>query len=169
MLDNEETFHATREGFNHLSDLERAAVGRMSSTVGEIALSAMLESFDRDQQHAAIAKFIQNELVVEREKVALLRQQGSQQAEQLRELGARQTVMLRQQQFDAAVGGTTHTRRPEIMKVDISKYRIVEEDSLLLWFAELDRAIRARRIDDEQMKLTFAQTHLAGSANTWVK
>ena len=56
-------------------------------------------------------------------------------------------------------------RRPEILKVDISKYRGVEEDSLLLWFVELDRAIRARRIDDEQMKLT--QSHLAGRAKTW--
>ena len=65
------------------------------------------------------------------------------------------------------MGGTTHTRRPEILKVDISKYGGVEEDSLLLWFVELDRAIKARRIDDEQMKLTYAQTHLAGRAKTW--
>ena len=53
------------------------------------------------------------------------------------------------------------------MKVDISKYIGVEEDSMLLWLVELDRAIKARRIDDEQMKLTFAQTHLAGRAKTW--
>ena len=86
----------------------------MSSTVGETAISAMLESLDRDQQHAAISRFTQNELVAEREKVALLHQQGFQQAEQLRQLGARQTELLRQQQFNAAVGGTTHTRRPEI-------------------------------------------------------
>ena len=167
MMDGDETFHPTREGFNHLSDLEWSAVGRMSSTVGETAISAMLESLDRDQQHAAIARFIQNELVAEREKVALLHQQGSQQAEQLRELGAQQTELLRQQQFHAAVGGTTPARRPEVMKVDISKYRGVPEDSLLLWFVELDRALRARRVDDEQMKLTFAQTHLAGRAKTW--
>ena len=53
------------------------------------------------------------------------------------------------------------------MKVDISKYRGVPEDSLLLWLVELDRALRARRVDDEQMKLTFAQAHLAGRAKTW--
>ena len=44
----------------------------------------MLESLNRGQQHAAISGFIQNELVSEREKVALLHQQGSQQSEQLR-------------------------------------------------------------------------------------
>ena len=65
------------------------------------------------------------------------------------------------------MGWTTHTRRLKILKVDISKYRRVEEDSLLLWFVELDRVIKARRIDDEQMNFTFAQTHLAGRAKTW--
>ena len=37
----------------------------------------------------------------------------------------------------------------------------------MLWFVELDRAIKARRIDDEQMKLRFAQTELVGRAKTW--
>ena len=78
----------------------------MISTVGETAISAMLESLDRDQQHAAIARFIQNELVSEREKVVLFHQQGSQQAKQLRKLGAQQTEQLRQQQFNAG----RHTR-----------------------------------------------------------
>ena len=82
MLVEEDSFHATREGFSHLSDIEWSAVERMSSTVGETAISAMLESLDRGQQHASISRFIQNELVAEREKVALLLQQGSQQAEQ---------------------------------------------------------------------------------------
>ena len=68
----------------------------MSFTVGETAISAMLESLDKDQQHAAISRFIQNDLVAEREKVALLHQQGSQQSDQLRELGAQQTELLRQ-------------------------------------------------------------------------
>ena len=140
----------------------------MSYTLGETAISAMLESLGRDQQHASISRLIQNELVAEREKVALLHQLGSQQAGYLRELGAQQTELLRQQKFNAAVGGRTHTRRPEILKIDISKYRGVEEDSLLLWFVELDRAIKARRIDDEQKKLRFAQANLAERAKTWV-
>ena len=60
MLDEGELFHAAREGFNHSSDIECNAVERMSSTVGETAVSAMLESIDMDQQHAAIARLIQN-------------------------------------------------------------------------------------------------------------
>ena len=75
--------------------------------------------------------------------------------------------MLIQQQLNAAVSGTPHTRRPEVMKVDTSKYREFEDKSLLLWFVDRARAIKARRIDDEQTKLTFAQIHLAWRAKVW--
>ena len=105
MLDEEESLHATREDYTHLSDIEWSSVDRTNSTVGETAISAMLESLGRDQQHASISRLIQNELVAEREKVALLHQQGSQQAEQSREIGAQQTELLRQQQFNTAVAG----------------------------------------------------------------
>uniref|UniRef100_A0AAV1U1C7 CCHC-type domain-containing protein n=1 Tax=Peronospora matthiolae TaxID=2874970 RepID=A0AAV1U1C7_9STRA len=134
--------------------------------MGIHAVSVMLEALNRDAQHATIAKFIQNELDAEREKVALLHQQGSQQAELLREQGAQQFELLRQQQ--AAAGGSMHSRRPETLKIDISKYRGVEEDSLLRWFVELDDAIRARRIDDGDMQVEFSQSNLAGRTKTWV-
>uniref|UniRef100_A0AAV1UEA6 Uncharacterized protein n=1 Tax=Peronospora matthiolae TaxID=2874970 RepID=A0AAV1UEA6_9STRA len=126
MLDDEDdqSFHATRDGYSHLSDVEWDAVERMGPTMGIHAVSVMLEALNRDAQHATIAKFIQNELNAEREKVALLHQQGSQQADLLREQGAQQFELLRQQQ--AAAGGSMHSRRPEI---DISKFRGVEEDS----------------------------------------
>uniref|UniRef100_A0AAV1TWJ0 CCHC-type domain-containing protein n=1 Tax=Peronospora matthiolae TaxID=2874970 RepID=A0AAV1TWJ0_9STRA len=133
--------------------------------MGIHAVSVILEALNRDAQHATIAKFIQNELDAEREKVALLYQQGSQQAELLREQGAQQFELLRQQQ--AAAAGPMHSRRPEILKIDISKYRGVEEDSLLRWLVELDDAIRARRIDDGDMQVAFAQSNLAGRAKTW--
>ena len=58
MLDEEKIFHGKREGFIHLSDIEWSAVERMSSTVGQTAISAMLESLERDQQHADIARWI---------------------------------------------------------------------------------------------------------------
>uniref|UniRef100_A0AAV1UJ42 Uncharacterized protein n=1 Tax=Peronospora matthiolae TaxID=2874970 RepID=A0AAV1UJ42_9STRA len=78
----------------------------------------MLEALNRDAQNATIAKFIPNELDAEREKVALLHQQGSQQAELLREQGVQQFALLRQQQ--AAASGSMHSRRPETLKIDIS-------------------------------------------------
>uniref|UniRef100_A0AAV1U007 Retrotransposon gag domain-containing protein n=1 Tax=Peronospora matthiolae TaxID=2874970 RepID=A0AAV1U007_9STRA len=133
--------------------------------MGIHAVSVMLEALNRDAQHATIAKFIQNKLDAGREKVALLHQQGSQQSKLLRCQGAQQFELLRQQQ--AAAGGSMHLRRPETLKIDISKYRGVEENSLLRWFVELDDAIRARRIEDEDMQVAFAQSNLAGRAKTW--
>ena len=58
-------------------------------------VGALLSALGPDGQHATIAKFIQNELDAEREKVALLHQQGSQQTELLREQGAQQFELLR--------------------------------------------------------------------------
>uniref|UniRef100_A0AAV1V8P2 Uncharacterized protein n=1 Tax=Peronospora matthiolae TaxID=2874970 RepID=A0AAV1V8P2_9STRA len=146
MLDDEDdqSFHATRDGYSHLSDVEWDAVERMGSTMGIHAVSVMLEALNRDAQHATIAKFIQNELDAEREKVALLHQQGSQQAELLREQGAQQFELLRQQQ--AAAGGSMHSRRPETLKIDISK---------------------ALASTDGDMQVAFAQSNLAGRAKTW--
>ena len=110
-------------------------------------------------------QFIQNELGVEREKLTLLHQQDSQQTELLREHGAQQFELLKQQQATAT--GSTYTRRPETLKIDISGYKGADEDSLLRWFVELDDAIRACHIVDEQMQIAFAQPNLAGRAKTW--
>ena len=157
MLDNDsDSFHATHESYSYLSGIELSAVERMGLTVGEHAVSAMLTALDRDGQHAAVAKFIQHELDESREKVTLLHQQGSQQEGLLREQVAKQFELLRQQQAHVAVPGATHACRPETLKIDISKYRKVEEDSLLRWFVELDDAIRARHIVDELIQVAFA-------------
>ena len=167
MLDDKsESFHATRKRYSYLSDLEWSTVERMSSIVGENAVRAMLSALNRDQQHAAIVKFMQHELDTAREKAILLHQQGSQQAEMLREQDAQQFELLRQQQSQSASGGPTHARRPESLKIVISKYRGVEEESLYKWFVELNDAIKARYIVDEQMQVAFAQSNLAGRSKT---
>uniref|UniRef100_A0AAV1V7K8 Uncharacterized protein n=1 Tax=Peronospora matthiolae TaxID=2874970 RepID=A0AAV1V7K8_9STRA len=110
----DDSFRVTREGYSHLSDSKWEAVGRMSVLTGDHAISGILESLNRDQQHAAINKFQQGEIAVERQKIALLQQQGSRQS----------------------MGGPTHTRRPETLKIDILRYKGTDEDSLLRWFVE---------------------------------
>ena len=59
---NEDNFHGTRDSHSYLSDVERSAVERMISIVGDEAVWSMLSSNDSDQQHSIIAKFIQREL-----------------------------------------------------------------------------------------------------------
>ena len=93
--DEDESFHTCRESYSYLSDVEWSTVELIRSTVGENAVWAMLSALNRDQQHAAIVKFMQHELDTAEEKATLLHQQGSQQAELLREQGAQQLEMLR--------------------------------------------------------------------------
>ena len=109
--DEAEDFHPTHESYSHLSQIEWDAVRRLSSTIEQEAVGAMLSALGPDGQHASIAKFIQNELHAERKRVSLLHQQGSQQTDLLREQSAQQFKLLRQQQDHAT--GSTHSRRPE--------------------------------------------------------
>ena len=107
----------------------------MSSTVGEEAIWVMLSSRDRDQQHVVISSFLQRQLDESRAQVTLLQQQVYQRTES-----------LRQQQSQSLE--PTRERRLESLKLKVSNYRGVEEDSLLRCFIELDDAIDARCIDD---------------------
>uniref|UniRef100_A0AAV1TPM5 Retrotransposon gag domain-containing protein n=1 Tax=Peronospora matthiolae TaxID=2874970 RepID=A0AAV1TPM5_9STRA len=146
MLDVEDdSFHVTCEGYSHLSDSEWEVVGRMSVPMGEPAISGMLESLSRDQQHAAINKFLKEEFAVKRQKIALQQQQRSHHS----------------------MGGPTHTRQPETLKINISRYKGTDEDSLLRWLIELDDAIRARHIEGDEMQVTFALSNLTGRAKPW--
>ena len=96
MLDDEaEDFHPTHERYSQLSEIEWDAVERLSSTIGLEAVGALLSALGPGDQHGTTAKFIHNELYVEREKVTLLHQQGSQQTELLREQSAQQFELLR--------------------------------------------------------------------------
>uniref|UniRef100_A0AAV1TEC8 Retrotransposon gag domain-containing protein n=1 Tax=Peronospora matthiolae TaxID=2874970 RepID=A0AAV1TEC8_9STRA len=141
----DDSSHVTREGYSHLSDLEWEVVGRMSVLMGEPAISGTLESLSRDQQHAAINKFLQGELAVERQKIALLQKQG----------------------YHQSMGGPTHTCTPKTLKIDISRYKRTDEDFHLRWFVELDDAIRVRHIEGDEMQVTFTLSNLTGRANTW--
>ena len=52
------------------------------------------------------------------------------------------------------------------MKIDIYKYRVVKEDSLLRWFVELDDIIKARRIVNDETQVAFAHSDSDGRAKT---
>ena len=78
MLDDEgDDFHPMHGGYSHLSQIEWDAVERLSSTIGQEAVGALVSAPGTDGQQSTIAKFVQNELDAELEKVTLLHQQGS--------------------------------------------------------------------------------------------
>ena len=128
MLDEVEgdRFNGTRESCSHLSDVEWSAIERMSSTVGKVAIWVMLSTKDRDQQHSVIIKFLQRELDESRSQVTLLQQQDHQRTEDLRQHHSQSTL-------------STRESRQESLKLEISKYHGVGDDSLLRWFVVLGR------------------------------
>ena len=109
---------------------------------------------NRDHQHSFISKFLPRERDESRAQVTLLRHQDHQRTEELR-------------QHESQFALSTRERRQESLKIDISKYNRVEDDSLLNWFVAVDGAIEARRIDNDRMQVAFAQSYLAGDARNW--
>jgi Retrotransposon gag protein len=128
----------TRESCKHLSDLEWAALERMSMSIGTAGVGALLKTLSHDAQHASIAQFIQNELDAAQLQVSEL--------------------------SERAAG---RKPRVETLKVDVSKFRGAAGESLLRWFVELEAAMIARCIESDSMQVTFAMSHLAGRAKTW--
>ena len=66
--DKAENFHPPHKLCYHLSQIEWDAVERLSSTIAQEAVAAMLFAVSPDRQHATIVKLIHNELDDEGER-----------------------------------------------------------------------------------------------------
>ena len=86
---------------------------------------------------------------------------------QLHQQGHQQIELLRQKQSQSSTTASTSERRRETLKLEVSKYRGVEEDSLLRWFLEVEDVIKAHHIGVEEMQVEFAKSDLSGRARTW--
>lgn len=164
----------SRDELPHLSDLEWEALGRMANAIGGSGVAAMLHSLSHDQQHASVAQFISNELKNSQSEVSELVEKSSRQEEESRQRiaaltnqVAQQFQLLEQMQRASAAATAPRPARVETLKIDISKYKGVEGESLLRWLVELEDAMSARRIVDETMQVTFAVSNLAGRAKAW--
>lgn len=60
-----------------------------------------------------------------------------------------------------------HASRIPSLKIDVAKYKGVENEPLLRWFVELDAAVEARQLKDEGQRVVFAMSNLAGRAKSW--
>ena len=115
----------------------------------------LLSSNGRDQHNSIIAKFIQQTHDAARAEVTQLHQRGHPQIE-----------LLRHQQSQSAVAASTRERPRETLKLEVLKYREIQEDSLSRWLLEVDDAIKARHIEDEQMQVAFTKSNMSGRART---
>ena len=141
-----------REDCPHLSDKEWDVLGRMSESIGERGVAAMLAALPESEQHAAIVQFMGREL---------------QQAEYLRQQADGRATALAQQQQHAAAAAASRPPRANPLKVDVEKYKGGEKEPLLRWLVELDQAVAARQLVDHSQQVAYAMSMLAGRAKTW--
>ena len=127
-----------RENCTHLSDHEWSACNRMAHSVGTKVVASMLHSLTHEEQHASISQFLHSEV------------------EELLRQAAQPTN-----------AGSASFRRPESLKLDVSKYRGETSDPLLRWLVELDSAVAARQIVEPRQQVAFAMSCLAGRAKSW--
>ncbi len=133
----------------HLSDHEWSALDRMSRTIGTQGVAAMLNTLSHVEQHASISKFMDHEL----------------QEAQLRSTELEKQLLATQQRMAAVA--TAAKPRIAPVKVDVSKYKGLNTESLPRWLVEIDAAILARCIEEPSMQVTFAMSNLAGRAKSW--
>ena len=57
--------------------------------------------------------------------------------------------------------------RVQSLKMEISTYKGGENESLPRWFVELETAVFARQITDQQLQIAFAMSKLGGRAKSW--
>jgi len=161
-----ETRKLAHSDFPHLSREEWGALQRMADNVGADTVGAMLTTLDQSAQRASILTFMQRETAERQQRVASEQQHLVEQfQQQVAELHQRISLLTDRQQPPQVV--TEREPRVDSLKVDVSKYRGSENESLLRWLVELDAAMIARRIRDPLMQVTFAMSNLAGRAKTW--
>ena len=56
---------------------------------------------------------------------------------------------------------------PKPVKIDASRFSVKEGENLLRWIREVEIAMRARLINDEETKVAFAMSLLAARAKDW--
>ena len=170
--------------FPHLSGEERQVVSRMAEALGTDAAVELLRAAPETHSHriAAFAAF----------KHAV-RQSGAQaastEAKQRFERAGAETrtrfadfeqytrtaiesavaaAMSAGRQVDRAVTSVTNNAsRRKPVKLDVTKYRGQSEENLAHWLLSVTTAGTALLIQDEDLQVAFAISHLAGRAKDW--
>lgn len=136
--------------FPHLNAVEWAAFRRMATTQGVDVITNEFVPLDPEGQRATLAHFIEHELTEAQERIRVL------------EAEKRQTSLS-----TALPPPTPDRKKPVPFKVDVAKYKGTQRESLPRWIVEMDSAIRARCVDGDELKVTYAMSNLAGNAKTW--
>ena len=72
-----------------------------------------------------------------------------------------------QTQYQHALARQGHVPHAISLKLDVSKYSGEESENLSRWFIEVEMALNVRAIQDEEHKVAFSMSNLAGRAKGW--
>jgi hypothetical protein len=125
--------------------------------MGETAVGVMLTTLDAQRQRESILAFVQRE-------AAEARRAYDEKQSEVAELRQQVQLLLSQQHHQRH---NVVEPRVESIKLDVSKYRGAEGESLLRWLVELDAAVEARNFRTPHLEVMFAMSVLAGRAKTW--
>lgn len=170
--------------FPHLSGEERQVVSRMAESLGTDAAVELLRA--SPETHAPrIAAFVAFEHAARQSGAQAASTAAEQRFEQADvETRARfaafeqhtrtaieaavAAAMAAGRQMDRAsaqVNGATSRRKP--VKLDVAKYRGTSQENLAHWLLSVKTAGTALLIEDEDLLVAFAISHLAGRAKDW--
>ena len=136
--------------FPYIPSEEWDALNRLSGLIGAPAVAHLLRYGAAEEQRSAAQGFLSHEQAVSSE----------------REMTRAQAEVDRLRNAYAQSQSQSQPRRATL-KINPSKYSGTEAEPLLRWFVEMDAAISGRDLADEELRVTFAMSCLAGRAKTW--
>ena len=168
--------------FPHLSTDEWAAIELIVAREGTETAFSVLNSGSAEEQRTRIFSYVHQQARAAdaaREEAKAAQEQALAASARAEEASLREAEVLRREaevhqrllrvveRQQHAAHATARESRVEPLKLDVSKFRASEGESLARWLVELETAISARCIKDPLMQVAFAMSNLAGRAKSW--
>lgn len=173
------------EQFPHLSRAQRSAVARMADMLGEQAGYELLQA-PPETHIPRIEAFIAFEEAIREDAAQAADHAAAERMEQLEQQARVRLAEMEQHTrvaIDAAVAAalaaaTGHNGMPVRMtnvpnnrrkpvRLEVPKYNGASEDNLAHWLLSVRKAAAAQLIEDQDLLVAFALSHLAGRARDW--
>ena len=168
--------------FPHLSRAQRSTVSRMAETLGEQAAIELLRA-SPETHVPRIEAFVQFEQAIRADAAQTAANAAAEQFEQAEQQTRNRFAELEQHTrvaVDAAVAAalaaaaqharpapTAQNNRRKPVRLDVPKYNGTSEENLAHWLLSVRKAAMAQLIEDHDLMVAFAISHLAGRARDW--
>lgn len=152
---------STPQDFGLLTEEEFSFGEALSRLLGYDVVNAMLTT-ERETQKRRVSAIVSVFHTALAERLATLSLSSSSSP-----TTASSTPPPNQPSTGNAVSGDSSSPRPKPVKIDASRFAGKEGENLLRWFREVEIAMRARLINDDETKVAFAMSLLVARAKDW--